>query len=212
MFMPVFNVDGLNFIEDHWNKEHKILPKRKNMDVPPYNVCKGDKEMGVDINRQFGIDFGQLDANNNYMDDSDSSQSLGQGGQGLTLTQNPCFLNYPGPAAFSEPEAVAYKNFLTQHKNELDFVINTHSNGNAFIYPFNGREKNDIDKRRPGIMPIFQDIVNHAQFPQETEFGTSKEVMGVTIGGDQDDWTLGELGIPSVTAELGRNDQFIDEW
>jgi hypothetical protein len=49
--MPIFNVDGVNFIEDHWKKEHKISPKRKNMDVPPYNVCKGDKEMGVDINR-----------------------------------------------------------------------------------------------------------------------------------------------------------------
>ena len=36
--------------------------------------------------------------------------------------------------------------------------------------------------------------------------------MGVTIGGDQDDWTLGELGIPSVTAELGKDAQFIDEW
>ena len=61
-------------------------------------------------------------------------------------------------------------------------------------------------------MPIFQDIVSHAQFPQETEFGTSHEVMGVTIGGDQDDWTLGELGIPSVTAELGFVGQFKDEW
>jgi hypothetical protein len=27
--------------------------------------------------------------------------------------------------------------------------------------------------------------------------------MGITIGGDQDDWTLGELGIPSVTSEIG---------
>jgi hypothetical protein len=33
--------------------------------------------------------------------------------------------------------------------------------------------------------------------------GTSKELMGITIGGDQDDWTLGELGIPSVTSEIG---------
>jgi hypothetical protein len=74
-------------------------------------------------------------------------------------------LNYPGPAAFSEPEAVAYKNFLTQNKNELDFVINVHSNGNSFIYPFNGRGVNDIDKRRPGILPIFKDIVSHAEFP-----------------------------------------------
>jgi hypothetical protein len=42
--------------------------------------------------------------------------------------------------------------------------------------------------------------------------GTSKEVMGIAIGGDQDDWTLGELGIPSATAEVGFVGQFIDEW
>jgi len=42
--------------------------------------------------------------------------------------------------------------------------------------------------------------------------GTSKETMGQAIGGDQDDWTLAELGIPSVTAEVGFVGQFIDEW
>jgi len=36
--------------------------------------------------------------------------------------------------------------------------------------------------------------------------------MGIAIGGDQDDWTLAELGIPSVTAEVGFVGQFIDEW
>jgi hypothetical protein len=36
--------------------------------------------------------------------------------------------------------------------------------------------------------------------------------MGIAIGGDQDDWTLGELGIPSVTAEVGFVGQFKDEW
>ena len=36
--------------------------------------------------------------------------------------------------------------------------------------------------------------------------------MGIAIGGDQDDWTLGQLGIPSVTAEVGYVGQFIDEW
>ena len=121
-------------------------------------------------------------------------------------------MNYAGSKPFSEPETVAYKNFLTEHKNELDFVINVHSNGNAFIYPFNGRQKNDINERRPGILPIFKDIESHAEFPQGTLKGTSKEVMGIAIGGDQDDWTLGELGIPSVTAELGFVGQFKDEW
>jgi hypothetical protein len=94
----------------------------------------------------------------------------------------------------------------------LDFVINVHSNGNAFIYPFNGRQKNDIEVRRPGIMAIFSQISTKAPFPVGTMKGTSKETMGIAIGGDQDDWTLDTLGIPSVTAELGFVGQFIDEW
>lgn len=45
-----------------------------------------------------------------------------------------------------------------------------------------------------------------------TKTGNSKQVMGITVGGDQDDWTLDKTGIPSVTAEIGNADQFIDEW
>jgi hypothetical protein len=52
---------------------------------------------------------------------------------------NPCSTFYPGPKPLSEPESQAFKNFLSRHKNELAFIINFHSNGNAFIYPFNGR-------------------------------------------------------------------------
>jgi hypothetical protein len=42
--------------------------------------------------------------------------------------------------------------------------------------------------------------------------GTSHEVMGEVVSGDQDDWTLEALGIPSVTAELGYVGEFIDDW
>jgi hypothetical protein len=66
-----------------------------------------------------------------------------------------------------------------------------HSNGNAFIYPFNGVGDNDIEKRRPGIQSIFKKITKEAPFPSGEQFGNSKQVMGITIGGDQDDWTLG---------------------
>ena len=31
-FLPIFNVDGVAFIEKGWEENHKILPKRKNMD------------------------------------------------------------------------------------------------------------------------------------------------------------------------------------
>jgi len=53
------------------------------------------------------------------------------------------------------------------------------------------------------MLSIFQTIAKDAPFPQLTMKGTSKKVMGETIGGDQDDWTVSELGIPSATGELG---------
>lgn len=101
---------------------------------------------------------------------------------------------------------------MTAHQEELAFVVNLHSYGNQFIYPFNGRAKNDIEERRPGILPIFEKIAKEAPFMPDTKKGNAKEVIGETVGGDQDDWTLGELGIPSVTAEIGSELQFIHEW
>ena len=42
MFMPIWNVDGVNFIEENWIKLHEILPKRKNMDLEAIqNPCEG---------------------------------------------------------------------------------------------------------------------------------------------------------------------------
>lgn len=33
MFLPIFNVDGVADIESHWLSEHKIIPRRKNMNA-----------------------------------------------------------------------------------------------------------------------------------------------------------------------------------
>ena len=85
---------------------------------------------------------------------------------------------------------MAFRDFLTQKQKEIDFVINTHSNGNAFIYPFNGKS-NHIKESRPSILPIFTEIASKAPFPDGELTGTSKIVMDQYIGGDQDDWTLG---------------------
>ena len=59
-FLPVLNVDGVQFIEDNWKKTGKIFRKRKN----DHNVgqCSGEinkgEDVGIDINRNFGVDFG----------------------------------------------------------------------------------------------------------------------------------------------------------
>ena len=126
---------------------------------------------------------------------------------------NPCGECYRGPEPFSEPETRALRDFLQAHKDEVKFVYNFHSNGNMWIYPFNGREHNDILERAPTALCIFQEIANEAPFPQGmSNNGNSHDIIGERIGGDGDDYILGELGIPSVTAELGTEGQYIEEW
>lgn len=102
--------------------------------------------------------------------------------------------------------------FLELKKDDLRFVINFHSNGNSFIWPFNGRENNDIERRAPGVLAIMKDIVNHAQFPADVKSGNSFEVIKETVGGDADDYITATYGIPSVTSELGVMSQFVNDW
>jgi|DEB0MinimDraft_12_1074336.scaffolds.fasta_scaffold168275_1 hypothetical protein len=105
--MPILNVDGVALIEDHWKTDHKILPKRKNMDTV---LCSSSKieDSGVDLNRNFAIDFGQVDNTvQDYLDDEWSPTHPKK------KAVDPCAYNYAGAKAFSEPETVAFKNFLT---------------------------------------------------------------------------------------------------
>ena len=92
-------------------------------------------------------------------------------------------------------------------------MVNLHSNGNSWIYPYNGRPENDIETRNPGMLQIFQEIGKDATFPAKNQHqGNSKTIIGDQIGGDMDDWILATYNIPSVTGEIGNEDDFIDEW
>lgn len=164
-FLPALNVDGLAFIE----KEHvggglkttKVVDKRKNMG--PAGTGDKDKEQscfvqhfnglaqtkcfecnglmqGVDLNRNYGID---------WQVNSERAE-----GHWESAAANPCSEFFPGPHGFSEKETQAMRDFLASKKEELRFVVNFHSNGNSFMWPFNGRQNNDIESRAPGVLSI----------------------------------------------------------
>ena len=93
-----------------------------------------EENSGVDLNRNYGVDW---------------KVNLAE-----STSKDPCSEFYPGKKGFTEKETQAMKSFLEAHKNELKFVINFHSNGNSFMWPFNGRNPNDIEKRAPGVLSI----------------------------------------------------------
>jgi carboxypeptidase T len=121
-FIPVINVDGFALVEDHWNSDHQIINKRKNMNPSNLGTCT-EENSGVDLNRNYGVDWTK-EHMKNYTE--------------------LCGDFWPGTEAFSEPESRALRDFVSAHTSDLKFVINCHTSGNEFIWPYNGREPNDI--------------------------------------------------------------------
>lgn len=133
LFIPVINVDGAALVEQHWLSDHKILNKRKNGNPAFLTQC-GAEDAGVDLNRNYGVDW-----------ESENQKNRTE----------LCGDYWPGEEAFSEPESRALRDYVGQHKSEIKFIINCHTSGNDFIWPFNGREHNDIESRAPGILSVF---------------------------------------------------------
>lgn len=190
IFVPIINVDGSALVEVHWEQDHQIINKRKNAN-PQYMGQCGAENSGTDLNRNYGVDWEAENVKNRT---------------------ELCGDFWPGEQAFSEPESRAIRDFVAKNKHDIKFIINCHTSGNDFVWPYNGREPNDIEKRSPGYLAIFQDIAEHAPFPDGVMKGNSYEVIGDKMGGDADDYMMATFGIPSVTAEMGFFGQFIKDW
>lgn len=62
-FMPIVNVDGVAMIEEFWKKDGEIIPRRKNMSKTSSKCKDSTVEVGVDLNRNFAVNFGEVDKN-----------------------------------------------------------------------------------------------------------------------------------------------------
>ena len=189
-FVPIVNVDGGALVEQGWVEDHKILNKRKNMNPSNSGTC-GEENSGVDLNRNWGIDWAPANVKNKT---------------------ELCGDFWPGDEAFSEPESRALRDFISANRGEIKFVINCHTSGNEFIWPYNAKEPNNINEQNPGYLAIFQDIKEHGHLPEGTMTGNSYEVIGDKMAGDADDYVMGTFGIPSVTSEMGYFGQYIKDW
>lgn len=187
--LPVTNVDGLADIEKEFDTSGKVLTRRKNMNNLNGDLCKGEK-MGVDLNRNYA----------KFWDKPGGSST------------DPCEESFRGATPFSEPETRAVRDFLRSHKDEVKFVYNFHSYGNMYLWPYNGSSPNDIGQKDPEALKVFSEIWNQSKFPEGTLHGNAWEALHYTSSGEQSDWILGELGIPSICPEIGSSDYFSYMW
>ena len=120
--IPVVNPDGVAFIEENETGDGTILLKRKNGRRNSQRCKFGEVDEGVDLNRNYDINWSGSDPFDRFNSESECSQS------------------YPGLEAWSEPETRTMRDFILSHKDTLKFVLNYHSYGNMFIVPYSAND------------------------------------------------------------------------
>lgn len=136
------------------------------------------KEYGVDLNRNYGFQWGY----NSMGSSDDPSSEL-----------------YRGPSAFSEPETQAVKWFCENHA--IDAALNYHAFGDYLIYPWGYTSESNNHQKH------FKSLARALSFEKRIMYGTSRETVLYSTNGDADDWMYGETNtknrIYSMTPEVG---------
>ncbi len=141
-----------------------------------------DGTFGVDLNRNYGFEWGYDDVGSSPMTSDDT---------------------YRGTAGFSEPETQAIKWFSNNHHFEI--ALNYHTYHNDILFPW-GYVPNfqTVDSN------IFFDDCNYITEYNHYRFGTCNQTLNYIANGDSDDWMYGDLsGKPKIyaaTPEIGSND------
>lgn len=170
-FVPMLNPDGYVRNQDTdpdggglWRKN-----RRNN----------GDATFGVDLNRNYGHNWGYDNLGSSPDTESDT---------------------YRGPAAFSEPETRAIKWFCEHH--EFGLALNYHAFGNYMIYPW-GFQPSPLTPDSVEFIAFAQALTEMNNYT----YGTGFETVAYPTNGDSDDWMYGEQGtknkIFSMTPEIG---------
>jgi hypothetical protein len=167
---PMINPDGhvyvqYNHTDDWWNWWRKN--RRDN----------GDGSFGVDLNRNYGCEWGY--------DDAGSSP-------------DPSNLLYRGPFAFSEPETQAVRDFC--NTRDFSVALSYHSYGELLIHPW-GYDALITDDHE--MFTVLGDSLSRGN---DYYVGCTATNILYPVNGDTDDWMYGETTsknrIFSYTVEL----------
>ncbi len=169
--VPLVNPDGLEYsIQSYryWRKN-----RRDN----------GDGSFGIDINRNYGYQWGA---------DNDGSSPY------------PDSEIYRGSAAFSEPETRAVRDFFLSRN--IRALISYHSFSQTIMYPWGytlqPAEKDAAMSAIAARMAALIQAVNGRTYL----YGESSRELYLT-NGDLTDWAYGTAGIPAYTIELPPADE-----
>ena len=172
-FVPVVNPDGYLYNEEtdpegggFWRKN-----RRDNE----------DGTFGVDLNRNYGFEWGLNDVGS---------------------SPNPESNVYRGPGPFSEPETSALRDFCEAHSFQI--AHNYHTFGNLLIHPWGYDDSPTPDDA------LFKAMAEEMTFENNFVYGTGIETVGYNVNGDSDDWMYGEQTtkpkIYAYTPEVGSGD------
>ncbi len=164
--VPLSNPDGIEYsihFYRYWRKN-----RRDN----------GDGSYGVDINRNYGYQWG--------FDNNGSSPN--------TYSDV-----YRGASPFSEPETQAIRDLFAQRNFKA--MVSYHSYSQVILYPWGyTTEPTEQDSLLEGIAAAMSGLIKSVN-GNDYEYGRSGSSFYLT-NGDTTDWAFGFYGIPAYTIEL----------
>ncbi len=177
-FIPVVNPDGYAINESTWVSGGAFGFWRKNARDNDGDGVVEARE-GVDLNRNFGYQWGY---------------------DNIGSSPNPSSDLYRGPAAFSEPETQAVRDFCASHAFRT--ADNLHTYYEASLYPWGYIAADTPDSAAFVRLGDAKTEVDHYAH------GRSGQIL-YPVNGDANDWMYGDTSKPralAYTTEIGNQD------
>lgn len=174
--VPVLNPDGLEYSRlggfDPESDFGRRRLWRKN------RVDNGDDTHGVDLNRNYGYEWGH---------------DYGSSGTSSDHT-------YRGPEPFSEPETRAIRDLILDSNRNFQAVLSYHSYSQLILYPWGFTNEPAPDSGVTNTLATeMSDIIYNVHGKTYTPQQASQLYL---TSGDFTDWVYGTLRIPAFTIEL----------
>ena len=172
-FVPVVNPDGYVYNQQEYPDGGGQWRKNRR--------DNGNGWYGVDLNRNYGYEWGYDDVGSSPYPFSDT---------------------YRGTGPFSEPETQAIRDFV--NSRHFAVAINYHTYSDLLIYPWGY-----VNALTPDSV-IYKTYATILTDRNRYNFGTGEETVNYTVNGNSDDWLYGEQTakpkVLAVTPEVGSSD------